>query len=127
MKLKDVFAAAGDRTDWIKFFWDYDISDAGEVRPVERAQAPMDSEVEVVYYWFDHLNPNVDTNEISKAIQTHDYETFYKWFTVLLYENYKYLPSSALIYIDDECVGEIFIADSEDMFSLITFSEHECG
>lgn len=125
MKLEDVFAAAGDRTDWIKFFWDYDISDAGEIRPVARVQATMDSEVEIVYYWFDHLNPEVDTNEISKAIQTHDYETFIKWFDKLIYEKYNYLTSSAYIYIGEECVGKIFIADSADMFSLITVSEHE--
>lgn len=127
MKLKDVFDAAGDRTDWVKFFWDYYISENGTICPLERAQASMDSEVEIVYYWFDHLNPDVDMDEIDKAIQTHDYETFYKWFVKLLYEKYNYLTSSAFIYIEGECVGEIFIADSPDMFSLITCSEHKCG
>lgn len=127
MKLKDVFVAAGDRTDWIKFFWDYYVSDDGRVCPKVRVQATMDSEVEIVYYWFDHLHPEVDTDEISRAIQIHDYETFRKWFDKLIYERYEYLTSFAYIYIGEECVGEIFIADSADMFSLITFSEHECG
>ena len=127
MKLKDVFTAAGDRTDWIKFFWDYNISDDGEIRPVTRTNVAMDSEVEIVYYWFDHLNPDVDIYEINNAIKTHDYETFSKWFDKLLHEKYNYLTSSAYIYIEDVCVGEIFIADSADMFSLISWSEHECG
>lgn len=127
MKLKDVFAAAGDRADWIKFFWDYDVSDDGEICPVARANVDMDSEVEIVYYWFDYLNPNVDTDEIGNAIQTHDYETFRKWFDTLLYERYKYLASSAYIHIEDACVGEIFIADSADMFALINCPKHNGG
>jgi hypothetical protein len=132
MKLKDVFAAAGDRTYWIKFFWDYKISDNGKICPKERAQTTMDSEVEIVYCWFDHLDSDADKNEIIRAIQTHDYKTFNKWFNRLKYEKIEHLPTVAYIHVEEKCVGQIFIAESADMFSLISRSlgwsghEFEC-
>lgn len=137
MKLKDVIKAVGKRDDWIKFDLGWEICDdtfsmnfdvpKGTIIPTMPANINVDMEAEIVYYWYDHLDPHINISEINKAIYEHDYKTFRKWYDRLEYEPYTYLPSDACLIVDEECVGRVCIAYNEDVFSLIDWSEHECG
>lgn len=95
-------------------------------------------DVEIIYFWFDHilLRENGDAEKFTKAIVDGDYETFMKYYDY--YNNkYKYeydnnggmicfFPDKAAIFYQNEFVGHIDIT-SPLGFSMITFSEYECG
>lgn len=119
MKLKDIINAAGHRLDWVDFHWDWNIDDNGDIIPVTYVNINMDSDVSIDYLWFPAFCPDIDKEDIQKAIQSHDYETFNYYHKQLLDVNHLCLPSFAYIVIDGETVGRVFIADSPDMFSLI--------
>ena len=128
MTLRDVFDAVGDkRKFWVDFDWDW-IEDAyGNIRPVTNVQRHLDSEVSIHYQWFHHMNNEIDTDEIYKAIEDHDYATFAKWFIKVRNEELTYLPTDAQIWIDDECIGSVVVVYEEKTFNLITSQDFECG
>lgn len=128
MKLKDVFNAVGDRTDWIRFNWSYDIV-GGKIIPISTCDEDitLDSDVEIGYQWFHHCHSGIDVNEISNAITDHQYETFYKWYNLFEYEPFTYLPCDADIYIGDKWIGSVCVAYDPQIFTLITWEDHECG
>lgn len=127
MKLRDIFQAVGDRKYWINFHYDWTIREDDHIVPVTPTEITMDSEVDMLYQWYTHLNPNVDVEEIERAIVNHDYKTFMKWFDKLQSEEWEYLPTSANIYIGHEYVGTVCVVYDEDLFSMITDYDHECG
>lgn len=127
MKLKDIIVAAENRPDWISFHWDWEIACNGNIVPVMPVGVNTNSDVSIVYQWFHHCNPHLDTKEVSKAIKAHDYNTFYKWYEKFEFDPWVYFPSKANIWIDDEFVGEVCVAYSEKLFALITDEDHECG
>lgn len=127
MKLKDVFAAAGERTDWVKFHWEWELTDTGNVIPKLPVNITLDSEVEICYQWFWHCNFDVDTKEIADSIESHNYQAFTKWFEKLSREQFTYLPTDAGIFVDDQYIGDVCVAFDNNMFALITKQDHECG
>lgn len=127
MKLRDIINAVGERKDWISFHWDWHMSEDGIIVPMMNVSPTLDSEVEIIYQWFHHCNPHIDTKEIWNAIRDHDYETFMKWYNILKYEDLTYLPSMAAILIGDCYVGDICIAYKPETFALITDEDYECG
>jgi hypothetical protein len=127
MKLRDVFQAVGNRKYWINFHYDWTITEDDHIVPVVPTEITMDSEVDIFYQWYTHLNPDVDVKEIESAIEDHDYETFIKWFERLISEEWEYLPTAANIYIGNNYVGTVCVAYDEGLFSLITDYDHECG
>lgn len=127
MKLRDIINAVGSRKYWITFHWDWDTSDDGTVIPKMDVCPTLDSEVAVVYQWFHHFNPNVDTKEIWNAIENHDYKTFMKWYNFLRNEDLTYLPSRAAIWIDDCYVGDVCVVYEPETFALISDEDYECG
>ena len=127
MKLIDIINAVGNRKDWIRFYWDWQTSDDGIIIPMMDVTPTLDSEVAVIYQWFHHLNPNIDTKEIWSAIENHDYATFMKWYNILRNENLTYLPSQATIWIGDCCVGDVCVAYNQETFALISDEDYECG
>lgn len=127
MKLKDIMQAVGDRRYWIHFHYDWTITLDGHIVPVCEKEITMDSDVEIFYQWYNHLNPNVDTKEIECAIENHDYKTFMKWFNKLEKEQWEYLPTEANIYSGDVYVGTVCVVYDEKLFSLIADSGYECG
>ena len=93
-------------------------------------------DIEVVYFWTDHLilRQNGDAKKVTKAIEDGDYDTFMKYYN---YYNYEYpydnkggstvfFPDRAAIFYKDEYVGDIDITKPLG-FSMICFSEYECG
>lgn len=127
MKLRDIINSVGERKDWIKFHWDWGVSADGTIIPTMGVHPTLDSEVAVVYQWFHHCNPHIDTKEIWNAIKDHDYETFIKWYNILKCEDWTYLPSNATIWIGDFYVGDVCVAYMTETFALITDEDYECG
>ena len=127
MKLRDIIKAVGERKDWIEFHWDWSMSDDDTIIPMMGIIPTMDSEVTVVYQWFHHCNPHIDTKEIWNAIRDHDYETFTKWYDYLKREDWTYLPNTATIWIGDCYVGDVCVVYKPGTFMLITDEDYECG
>lgn len=94
--------------------------------------------IKVIYFWYDHLvlRENGDDKIVTKAIQTHDFDTFIKYYNK--YPPFKvtdeefgeltipYFPNTALIFDGDEIIGTIDITIKKG-FEKITDSEYECG
>lgn len=85
-------------------------------------------DIRIIYFWYYHLNPDVNKKEIENAINNHDWKTFEKW---LEWEeeqgekDFVYFPDSASVYINDEYFGELLI--NEQTFNLIMGNDYECG
>jgi hypothetical protein len=128
MTLRDVFDAVGDKKKfWLHFDWDW-IEDAyGTIRPVTDVQRHLDCEVSIHYQWFHHMNNEIDTDELWKSIDIHDYATFAKWFNKFRNETLTYLPTDAQIWIENECIGSVVVVYDEKTFNLITSQDFECG
>lgn len=85
-------------------------------------------DIRIIYFWYHHLNPEVDKKEIVKAINNHDWKTFKKWLKWQEEQNVKgfiYFPDSASVYINDDYYGEVLI--NEQTFDLIMDNDCECG
>ena len=82
--------------------------------------------IEVAYYWYYHMIPNELRNEIQEAIDNHDFKAFKFYYDTLNTADMCFLPKEASIYCGDKHIGEIGILN-EGAFSMITFSESECG
>ncbi len=89
-------------------------------------------DIEVVYFWYDHLllRKNGDAEKVTQAIENGDYDTFMMYYNKY---NNKYnkddlifFPEYASIFYRDSWVGTIDITTPIG-FSMITFSEYECG
>lgn len=126
MKMLDVISAVGERMDWIKIDSSWEIDDGGQII-LKVPEVCLDDEVDVVYYWYDHLMPDEKRKKIQKAINNHDFKTFKKYEEEYEGCGMTYFPSSAFIYKGDEAIGSVCVVWSEDTFSLINFSESECG
>jgi hypothetical protein len=127
MKLRDVFQAVGNRKYWINFHYDWTITEDDHIVPISPTEITMDSDVDILYQWYTHLNPDVDVKEIECAIENHDYQTFMKWFDKLQGEELEYLPTEAYIYINNAYVGTVCVVYDEGLFAMITDNDHECG
>ena len=86
----------------------------------------------VVYYFYWHLNPKFPAKEIMKAIQEKNYETFMayynQWLRTGLAQNVTYLPSEAYVSVgeDYEHIVTTNILEKNN-FMQITHCEYECG
>ena len=127
MKFKDLINAVGPRKDWISFWCNWDVKENGSVVISPSVDVTLDTEVEVGYQWFHHCNPNLNRDEVWESIEQHDYNTFYKWYETFMTDHWVYLPSTANIYVGDECIGEISVAWHPSVFSLVSFQDCECG
>ena len=95
-------------------------------------------DVQVIYYWNDHLvlRSNGDAEKITKAIEEGDFSTFMEIYAK--YPPYEaideefgaylvsYFPKTASLVYRDQLIGSIDILNPLG-FSLITYSEYECG
>ena len=127
MKLREIIEAVGNRKYWIAFHYNWHITSDGRIVPVSEKEISLDSEVQLHYQWYTHLNPKVDTKEIEAAIDNHDYKTFSKWVRLFEDEPYEYFPSRADIWSDDAYIGTVCVIYDKTLFSLITSNDHECG
>lgn len=127
MKLRDIMKVVGDRRYWLKFHYDWSMTQDGHIVPVSEREVTMDTDVYIFYQWYNHLNPNVDTKEIERAIENHDYKTFMMWFKKLENEPWEYLPTTASIWSGDAYIGTVCVVYDARLFSLITENGHECG
>lgn len=93
-------------------------------------------DVEVVYYWFDHLllRENGDAKIVTNAINNGDYDlfmTFHNYYNkTYSYDNEGgnlcFFPDTAAVFYNDELIGEFNITNPV-AFRMITHSEYECG
>ena len=128
MTLKDVLnAVSNKRRFWLKFDWNWEKNVEGNIIPTTKVVRNLNSEVSVHYQWFHHMNNNIDTKEIWRAIETHNYSAFVKWYNRLKDEEFTYLPTDAQIWIEDECIGSVVVVYDEKTFNLITSQDFECG
>lgn len=127
MKLREIIEAVGKKKYWIAFHYDWSITEDGRIIPKAEKEITMDSDVNIFYQWYTHLNPNVNIAEIENAIDNHDYKTFMKWFNKLENEPWEYLPTRAEIWCDDAYIGTICVVYDVKLFSLIADNGHECG
>lgn len=88
------------------------------------------AEVEVIYFWYDHfaLRNNGDAERVAQAVAAHDFDAFKR-----IRDKYEpneqgwtYFPEVAYIWRDHEQVGTVNVM-TPGGFSLITYSEYECG
>lgn len=108
MKMLDVISAVGKRMDWIKIDSSWEIDDGGQII-LKMSEFYLDDEVEVDYYWYDHLMPDEKRKEIQKAIDNHDFKTFKKYQEEYEDCDITYFPSSAFIYKGDEAIGSVCV------------------
>lgn len=127
MKLREIIEAVGERKWWIGFHYNWTITADGCVVPVPEKEITLDSEVELHYQWYTHLNPKINVREIEAAIDNHDYKTFSKWVRMFEDEPWEYFPSRADIWSDNAYIGTVCILYDKTLFSLITGNGHECG
>ena len=129
MKLRDIIDAVKSETNLLEFktSWIYD--DNGNISPTFNGVFDLDTEVQVVYYWYHHMNSNVNQKEINEVIMNHNFEKFLD-ITEEIEENSPYLcyfPRTACVVTDDSYIGDLNIFRNENVFSCITWSECECG
>lgn len=127
MKFRDIIEAVGGRLNWIDIDYGWSVNDSGHILPTLAVDLTLDAEVAVIYYWYHHLNPDIDKKEIEAAIAAHDYETFIKWFTAFEADSFSYFPSEAFIAVGDEIVGTLCVVYDPKVFALITDADYECG
>ena len=80
---------------------------------------------DVVYLWYNHLNPHLKIKEIEEALNNHNWKVFKKWLKWQEKQPLMYFPSHADVYVGNEYIGQILI--NKDTFHLITSNDHECG
>lgn len=85
-----------------------------------------DKEVEIIYYWHHHMIDYNTRKNIQQAIDNHDFYSFMLYYDKLNTDNICYLPPIATILYDGKYVGWVALEDSY-IFSMITYSECECG
>ena len=129
MKLRDIIDIVWPNVDLLEFntSWQFDCN--GNIHPVFEATFDLDTEVEVVYYWYHHMNPNVNQKEINEVIMSHNFNKFWD-ISEEIEENSPYLcyfPETAHIFSKDEHIGDLNIFRSKETFACITWSECECG
>ena len=125
MKLKDVIEATHGKYTQLDFESVWSVDDIGNICMKTPEIVNVENEVEVVYYWYHHMIDKTMRDDIQKAIDTHDYETFMKYADKDVH--CEFLPVSASIYSNGEFIGNVAICQSKEAFSLITHSECECG
>ena len=82
-------------------------------------------EIQIVYYWYHHMLPSDERNAIQRSTDEHDYELFKFWKYQLDKLETCCLPDEVYVYSGDDFIGSIPMG--EQAFSLITYSECECG
>lgn len=81
--------------------------------------------IEIIYFWYHHLHPEVNKKKICAAINNHDWKTFKEWLEWQKEQEFVYFPENAVVYINGEYFGELLI--NEETFNLITDNDYECG
>ena len=82
-------------------------------------------DIQIVYYWYHHMMPSASLNAIRRTIDENDYALFKRWYSKLNSPDICYLPDEVYVYCGEDFIGALPMC--EQTFSLITFSECECG
>ena len=129
MKLRNIVDIVQPNVDLLEFNTSWQFDDNGSIHPTFEATFDLDTDVEVIYYWYHHMNPNVDQKEINEIIIGHDFKKFWD-ISEEIEENSPclcYFPETACVVSKDEYIGDLNIFRSEETFACITWSECECG
>ena len=125
MKLKDIIETAKGKYAPIDFDSKWLVDDNGNICIKTPIPVNIEDEVEIVYHWYHHMIDKEIVDDIQNAIDTHDYETFMKYANKDV--RFEFFPIDASIYANGKFVGNIAIFAEKEVFSLITYSECECG
>lgn len=129
MKLRDVIAACNGNKNLITMRCNWDI-DEDEVAIAPLAKLSLDADVEIGYYWYDHLHPAFRNKHIDDIFDNHDWDSFQEVFKAAQDQMYVdglcYMPYEAALFIGEECVGDVSITH-KPFFMMLTHAEHECG
>lgn len=91
--------------------------------------AKLGKDFSVLYFWYHHMMPQLNREEISAAIRNGDYRRFRElqadWNNMYADEGMIFLPSYATLWYKDCPIGHIDL-NSEEGFKLIDFEECEC-
>ena len=84
--------------------------------------------MEVIYYWFDYgiLRFTGEAAIVEQAIAEKDYDKFMEYYNKYNSSGSCFFPSTAILYKDGIELGTIAINNPVG-FSMITYSEFECG
>ena len=89
----------------------------------------VEEEIECVYYWVDHLYRITapDTiNEINTSLNTHNWETFKKYYYIDTKTPYE-LPTEMAVFTKNTNILIGHLGLNQETFNLITWAEYECG
>lgn len=86
----------------------------------------IDSDIDVVYYWYHHMLPDSLRDGIQFVIENGLYADFIELCDALNTDEICYLPKEASIYVDGTYIGTLLIFNGIS-FRMITYSEYECG
>lgn len=126
MKLRQILDVANPFTFHIDYGWKVD--NRGTISPVcPVEELTMDTDIEVVYYWYHHLNPDFDKKAVTAAIEEHDFNAFRRWCSVVGKDRSLYFPDTATIFVDDTPIGSLDVLFDARHFALISGSDYECG
>lgn len=84
-----------------------------------------DSEVECIYYWYDHLTRGTESfNNILASLNDKDWKKF-----CLYFENkekhFCTLPQDIAVFVKNKLLGHLRM--NKETIQLLTHSEYECG
>lgn len=129
MKLREIVEFVQPNIDLLEFKTSWVFDDNGDICPHFDATFDLDTEVEVIYYWYHHMNPHIDTNEVNHIIMNHDFKQFWEISERIeeMSPHMCYFPVTACVVTNDEYIGDLNIFRDEKLFSCITYSECECG
>lgn len=124
MKLKEIIEL--DEFKPNRNFWKYEFKNGEYLRLVPKEQINQDNEVEIVYFWYDHLYrnsiPDIVYN-LDSIIRNNEWMKFYE--IKEKYGNKLTLPDEASIFINNRIIGTLKLTYTT--FQYITHSEYECG
>lgn len=132
LKMKDLVQAIGESHDCFRPKTRWSVADNGDIIIAPTSQVGMDTDIEIWYCFYHHMNPNFDSDKVLTAIERGDYETFQQIqrdFSLggKYFDGLTYLPYEAFVYANEECVGEIDATFWKGLFDLITDGDCECG
>ena len=112
--------------------WEFNPDGVITVAPLCKTPVTMDTDVEVCYDFYYHMNPAFHKDEVHKAIDEKDWDTFAKWkrdfdWGGCCFDGLVYMPDEACIMVGDEWLGCVNTTYRKEYFNLITTWDYECG
>ncbi|MDD6530686.1 MAG: hypothetical protein PUF41_12040 [Prevotella copri] len=132
LKMKDLIQALGKAHDCFRPRTKWSVADNGDIIISPVSQVNLETDIEIWYCFYHHMNPKFDRDKVLTAIETGDFDTFeqmqrdFSW-GGKCFDGLTYLPYEAFVDANDECIGEFDATYTKEFFDLITDGDCECG